>query len=333
MTTTADETALLRAILTHPAEDTPRLMYADWLDENAETGACRACEGCGQVYDGGGSGLVTTIPATRSNVVRFSDDRDCPTCHGTGWASDGRAARAEFIRVQIGIVQVERDRVTYLNDGTDWQQCTGVSADWCPNCGNCQCPDREDRMDDAGCPLHRPDSPHDCLDMLSYRERRLTDRATAIWRGWSRRWFGWGTGTDTFGSCLTPNEVDPRVRRGFVAEVRMPVAAFMAAAKGLFSVHPIETVVLTDREPEGFQEETPWWWFMAGELTIRESDDPSVLPDALWRVFHDHPPYSTSSIRRTLGWEFATRDEAVSALSEACVAYGRGLVGLPPLPA
>lgn len=34
MTTTTDESALLAAIAAHPDEDTPRLMYADWLDEN-----------------------------------------------------------------------------------------------------------------------------------------------------------------------------------------------------------------------------------------------------------------------------------------------------------
>lgn len=32
--TTTTETALLRAIAAHPDEDTPRLMYADWLEEN-----------------------------------------------------------------------------------------------------------------------------------------------------------------------------------------------------------------------------------------------------------------------------------------------------------
>jgi uncharacterized protein (TIGR02996 family) len=30
----SDEAALLAAIMSHPDEDTPRLVYADWLDEN-----------------------------------------------------------------------------------------------------------------------------------------------------------------------------------------------------------------------------------------------------------------------------------------------------------
>lgn len=37
--------------------------------------------------------------------------------------------------------------------------CEGVSAAWCPNCGDCIC-DREEGMDHPDCPLHAPDSPH-----------------------------------------------------------------------------------------------------------------------------------------------------------------------------
>jgi hypothetical protein len=38
--------------------------------------------------------------------------------------------------------------------------CTGVTADWCPNHGQCECADREVAMDDGGCPLHNSNSPH-----------------------------------------------------------------------------------------------------------------------------------------------------------------------------
>jgi len=34
--TVTDEASLLRAVLDHPAEDTPRLMYADWLQEHGQ---------------------------------------------------------------------------------------------------------------------------------------------------------------------------------------------------------------------------------------------------------------------------------------------------------
>lgn len=208
-----------------------------------------------------------------------------------------------------------------------------------------------ERLHGTACRLHDPVT---TLPIIHGPIYDLRQRERAIWREWSRRWFGWGTGTENFGSALTPNEVDPRVRRGFVAEVRMPVAAFLSAAKGLFSTHPVERVVLTDREPGGIRYGvtvdlpgpyqtgpgagqvgygTFWRWFMENEMAGGVADNPTVLPGAIWRLFHDYPPHSTSILRRTLGWEFASRDEALVALSHACVAYGRGLAGLPPLEA
>jgi uncharacterized protein (TIGR02996 family) len=74
------EAALLRAILLDPADDTPRLVYADWLEETAEQAECPTCDGCGEV-DGG--------PHDR--------DGPCPNCTGSGRVSDGRRERAEFI--------------------------------------------------------------------------------------------------------------------------------------------------------------------------------------------------------------------------------------------
>ncbi len=87
--TTAD--ALLRAILDDPADDLPRLAYADWLEEN------------------------------------YDERRRCPTCHGRNWSVDWkggtcptcwntpmsvnltvdatRLERAEFIRVQLELAR------------------------------------------------------------------------------------------------------------------------------------------------------------------------------------------------------------------------------------
>lgn len=87
MTITTTEAALLRAIAAHPDEDTPRLMYADWLDENA--GECPQCDGTGweRVADSAGD----------------MDDQPCRKCGGAG--VDFRRERAEFIRLQIWISQ------------------------------------------------------------------------------------------------------------------------------------------------------------------------------------------------------------------------------------
>lgn len=78
------EQSLLAAILTDPADDLPRLVYADWLEENAGMRPCRSCGGSGTT---GGNGGEVGNPA-------------CPGCDGYGGLSDGRRERAEFIRVQ-----------------------------------------------------------------------------------------------------------------------------------------------------------------------------------------------------------------------------------------
>lgn len=46
-------------------------------------------------------------------------------------------------------------------------ECTGLTASWCPRCGDCSCPRRDDggpvevdRLDDVGCPLHAEGSAH-----------------------------------------------------------------------------------------------------------------------------------------------------------------------------
>lgn len=86
--TTTDEAALLAAIEASPDEDSVRLAYADWLDEDAAANPVRVtCPKCkGTRYRGYG-------PKNTYTKVRC----EC----GTGTAPDpSRAARAEFIRVQ-----------------------------------------------------------------------------------------------------------------------------------------------------------------------------------------------------------------------------------------
>jgi hypothetical protein len=45
-------------------------------------------------------------------------------------------------------------------------ECTGISAVWCPNCGECTCPDREESMNHEGCPLHSWNSKHGEIDVI-----------------------------------------------------------------------------------------------------------------------------------------------------------------------
>ncbi len=43
-------------------------------------------------------------------------------------------------------------------------ECTGISAHWCPRCGDCECPRPDDgwadSLNDPACPLHGRDSDH-----------------------------------------------------------------------------------------------------------------------------------------------------------------------------
>jgi hypothetical protein len=42
--------------------------------------------------------------------------------------------------------------------------CEGASASWCPNCGDCNCPERERDLDGEDCPLHKASSEHPLPD-------------------------------------------------------------------------------------------------------------------------------------------------------------------------
>ena len=85
-----DEQALLRAVLDHPHDDTPRLCLADWLDEHAGETECGTCAGTG-----------VWIKATKDLSLRSATGRGCHPCSGTGRVGNGYAERSEFIRCQI----------------------------------------------------------------------------------------------------------------------------------------------------------------------------------------------------------------------------------------
>lgn len=84
---------LLAAIRDNPGEDAPRLVWADWLEENAGTVACAACKGEGKIGVGNnGNPYMAT----------------CDECNGSRRVSDGRAELAAFVRVQVRIAELNR---------------------------------------------------------------------------------------------------------------------------------------------------------------------------------------------------------------------------------
>lgn len=203
-----DERLLLSAVLAAPEDDTPRLVYADWLEERAGGDVeCRRCRGSGMI--GGFCGDNVSTP-----VDYFEDP--CPACRGAGRVPDGRAARAEFIRVQCELARITRE----LRDADS-------PSDLSDECGI------------EGCP---------CLERTALRRRErelfvthgcdwfLAEPLTAI--------------TTDSGAILGHTHPYRRpavvgtVRCGFVTAVALTVQAFNAVAADLFATQPVTTVTL-----------------------------------------------------------------------------------------
>lgn len=156
-----DGAAILRAILDDPADDLPRLAYADWCDEN------------------------------------------------------GRAERAEFVRLQIGR---ERD--------PDWHGFLCLPERPCRNC-------RRER--------HLFAVPADAAMFAG----------GPLWGGWQPRPVsGRSPLTLHFGEPLSdPPAFLFTFRRGFVAAVNCPLDAWLAHGPAVVRAHPVTALRITDRVP------------------------------------------------------------------------------------
>ena len=87
----AEELERLQVVLERPDDDLPRLVYADWLEENAGPVPCERCKGKGG------------YPAFHLAW------QPCPDCLTAGTVSDTRRERAEFVRVQVELARLEAE--------------------------------------------------------------------------------------------------------------------------------------------------------------------------------------------------------------------------------
>lgn len=108
-----EEEALIRAVRESPEDDTPRLVYADWLQEQPPlVTKCGNCDGHGRSKPafkwvckacGSHGTLRLYCQACRSGRIRPATRKDgvrCSECLGSGKFEADYAARAEFIRLQ-----------------------------------------------------------------------------------------------------------------------------------------------------------------------------------------------------------------------------------------
>jgi uncharacterized protein (TIGR02996 family) len=284
------EQALLCGIITHPHEDVARLVYADWLDEHAEPPKrCPKCKG---------------LRFRSSAKGRIHHDQPCPTCRGTGTVSDGRAERAEFIRLQI--------RMELMRS-----ECM---------CGACVTRRGEHQHHNGHCVVNRR---HDDGVHPLNRERELLG---VYGRQWARvPWRGAGA----FDRRDSPeaNFAAPTYtfRRGFVGRVECPALSWVCGryvaesvyghspeyawrvtpwALAVASTHPVTEFVIGDREPweiEGQQDRShPWVW--------RPEDGVGGERERLIRPLFN----AIKAPRKTIhGAYYPTREQALDALATA----------------
>lgn len=196
------ETDLLREILACPDEDAPRLAYADWLEETAGSAECGWCRGSG-----------------RWERPFLSDQKDvkCAICYGTGRVSDGRAERAEFIRVQCELADsnVTDNEVLFwdgqLGNGPEYYQKEKALRR------------REWELLEAPCVPGGKSNRELWFSPFDEQGEQVPGDFGGSWR----RLFDWG------------------YRRGFVHAITLTAANFLKHADAIRAAQPVREVTLT----------------------------------------------------------------------------------------
>jgi hypothetical protein len=178
-THTDDALGLLRACALFPDDDTPRMMYADYLDGLDPVWAtCPKCKGIGDQGPGSGVGY------------------NCPECRGAGTVRDAaNSARAELIRVQCELARLPETVVAVCNRCGRKENRRSWSVQ--SRCGKCQGS------------MRRPDgskTPHNTRD-LRCPQQALRIRADALLRDHAARW-------RAVGMCPTCGGKGKRIRQG-----------------------------------------------------------------------------------------------------------------------
>lgn len=123
-----DRESFLRAIAAEPDDDTARLVFADWLDEqNAAQIPCPTCAGLplkgARCTFCGGEGTTDDYHSLRRCVYcsgKGYHERQCMTCQGAGAVSDNS----------------DRERAKYIREAVDFAR--GVAEPrWVPEGGEC----------------------------------------------------------------------------------------------------------------------------------------------------------------------------------------------------
>lgn len=263
---------------------------------------------------------ASEIDAILQAILRDPADDVARLVYADRIQDEGQESRAEFIRVQLEIARLEALQVAQFDEETDWWQCTGIAASWCPNCGDCRCVDPEESMSDDARPLHARESRHYCTERVVRKLEPKREREAELF---SPDWlpdFG-GQLREWYFSCFPKEHVPDRpfsfvVRRGFAEEVKLTCADFLKYAGLIFAAQPIGAVRLGGKLPAHGGTQTRhrfgWWRNMFPGWV----EEPDLIPYEIW----DAMPAEDA----TTDWKFfATSELALAALSEGCVTHGK----------
>jgi uncharacterized protein (TIGR02996 family) len=90
-------TPFLRAVAESPADDTTRLAFADWLDDEGERERCPGCYGKGY-----SRAIANCLTKNGYKMIR----QKCPQCSGSGWTPGVCQRWAELVRVQCELARI-----------------------------------------------------------------------------------------------------------------------------------------------------------------------------------------------------------------------------------
>lgn len=309
-----EQETLLRAIRKNPEDDTVRLAYADWLDERDGPVDCTYCRGRDECPKEDGT---------------FDPAWHCPHCNGR---KNGFAQRAEFIRVQVEIAQMEARQAHwhYRDEFYDKVEDSEYAAlrqrahdlfiryrfDWFEK-------PIPPLASGPAAYLYEPRTVTGCLSTGRGFISTALLTLTTFFGGQCWRCRGLGevfsaSGADDYyecGACLS----DP-ARPGY------GTGRISGIAKKLFELHPVQRLMLTDRAPsfDGHR------WF--GTDNPDDLNEVNRLPMELYALVSVDPrgtgPYRFPPNTFNPNTYFKTEQDAWDALCDACVKYGRTLAGL-----
>lgn len=232
---------------------------------------------------------TATEAAFLDDIIAHPDDDTLRLIYSDWLQDHGEGERAEFIRAQVEYAALDT---------------AGHTSDPWENHPRKDCPRRHEAY---GC------GPCSRMVTVSYRMRRLFARLADGWFSDVISMFG-----DPLLSCTRLDPADEAnnsalvaVRRGFIAEVRCPLAAWLQHGPEIAAQHPITCVRLTDREPDTTEGVVRWW----------ASYDPHQTPDCLPAWWFDGDA-NDGTLRFPV--RFPTPEAAYAWASARAILWARG---------